>query len=507
MRVPAATGVSRVAARLLGRLSPKLLMLSSVKSDQSEKDIKAGWSLRQTVAGLFVMVVCIIGAIILKKNSALCLIMNVLFWFCLGFLLTKDRGIRDNARYFIPLIPLYYLTFYFNRDVVELWDKIFNSDTPRYLAEATNSVIQVRHMGFPVLIFPYSFLNDVGLMLFNIPNLGREYLYIEIALIGTIAVTVFSRLVSCYESSRTITILASYSLALSLAFWSLSSVIDTFVVSTMLFMLFLLHVREYYETGSIERCISLALITVIALALSLENGYFVVLFGFALTYNKLVEKRMSNWAHGVLYLGIVALGFVLMLKIAEITVGPNFYHTSGDRKFAMPATNLVENLYHYTSRFLDVKGGMSVSELLKGGFRIFVMSVSAQHGTPVDQYYIDSRMLLSVSSVGYISLSVAIIAMSVIGLIADGRREMRFLVSVILLAQAIRFMFTAVYNRQDSTLFSTPSLAMFWLLIGFGLNSYLGGAKRLSGRLSGIFLALVCGFLLVNNGWYLLGIK
>ena len=75
---------------------------------------------------------------------------------------------------FLPLTLLYYFTFYFNRELVEIWDKILNSDTPRYLEEAASFRVQARHLGFPIVTFPYVATNRLGSTLFGAPSRVRE---------------------------------------------------------------------------------------------------------------------------------------------------------------------------------------------------------------------------------------------------------------------------------------------------------------------------------------------
>jgi hypothetical protein len=102
---------------------------------------------------------------------------------------------------FLPLAPLFYFTFFFNRELVENWDKILSSDTPRYLLEATSVRIQTRHLGFPVITFPYVALNRLGSPLFDLPSRERERLYLQVAVAGTLATTLLYATLLEYERS------------------------------------------------------------------------------------------------------------------------------------------------------------------------------------------------------------------------------------------------------------------------------------------------------------------
>ena len=350
---------------------------------------------------------CVGVTVVATSQGVLAIALNVGFWLSvLALAFTQVQP--SQLRLFLPLIPLFYFTFFFNRDVVETWDRVLHSDTPRYLLEATSARIQTRHLGFPVITFPYVAVNRLGSTLFDLPTLGREFLYLQVAAAGTLATTqLYATLLegerSLFQWARIRAALIAYGFALSFAVWSLSSVVDTFMVSTMLLLMFLLGLRHFVSTESTVSCVTVALITVLALLISLENIYFVGLFGLGLAYEYVHARRRWIIKQGSLYVTIVVVTFALMLQSAAAAAGPAFYRTSGDERFTSSSTNLVQNLYRYTSRFVDLQGAFSARAAMGVGFKTSVMAITAQQQVPVEDYVTPSR-LFTIGNLTYFSL-------------------------------------------------------------------------------------------------------
>jgi hypothetical protein len=460
-------------------------------------------------ATLLAALFCVVATLVAADQGVLSIALNLGFWLCV-FALASAHAPLSQLRLFLPLTLLFYSTFYFNREVVEIWDKILNSDTPRYLLEAKTFRTQTRHLGFPVITFPYVAVNRLGSTLFGLSNLGREFLYLQVALAGTLGATLIHATLLQYESStsrlpRIRAVLVAYVFALSFAVWSLSSVIDTFMVSSMLLLMFLLDLRYFFLTESTISCVTLALITVVALLISLENVYFIGLFGLALTYRYVCGHRRWIVKHGLLYLTIAVVTFALVLQIAALAAGPDFYRTSGDASFPAPSTNLKDNLYRYIRRFVDLEGALSVWEAMRVGFRTWVMAITAQQDVPVEDYVIPSRRLTTGNLV-YFSLVLPLVVVGMRGLMRRLPRHVRFMVIVLIGMLMIRYVFMLVYARDQNALFATPSIAGFWLLIGLGLSQHSDTVRRWGERVVVAVLTILGIFLLINNGYYLLHI-
>jgi hypothetical protein len=203
----------------------------------------------ERVGTSIVALLCIVVTVVATSHGAWIIALNLSFWACI-LALAFGHAAPSHLRLFVPLVPLFYFTFYFNRDVVEIWDKILNSDTPRYLMEAAALRTQTRHIGFPVITFPYVTVNRLGNSLLQLSNVGREFLYLQVAFAGTVAASLLYSTLLHYEQSgsrwpRIRAALVAYCFALSFAIWSLSSVVDTFMVSTMFLMMFLMKLRHF----------------------------------------------------------------------------------------------------------------------------------------------------------------------------------------------------------------------------------------------------------------------
>src|SRR4029450_2296448 len=254
--------------------------------------------------------------------------------------------------------------------------------------------------------------------------------------------------------------------------------------------------RYFFLTESTISCVTLALITVVALLISLENVYFIGLFGLALTYRYVCGHRRWIVKHGLLYLTIAVVTFALVLQIAALAAGPDFYRTSGDASFPAPSTNLKDNLYRYIRRFVDLGGALSVWEAMRVGFRTWVMAITAQQDVPVEDYVIPSRRLTTGNLV-YFSLVLPLVVVGMRGLMRRLPRHVRFMVIVLIGMLMIRYVFMLVYARDQNALFATPSIAGFWLLIGLGLSQHSDTVRRWGERVVVAVLTILGIFLLI----------
>jgi hypothetical protein len=453
---------------------------------------------------------CCVGlTIVAAGNGGLMVALNFGFWVCVLGLAFAHVPL-SQLRLFLPLVPLFYFTFYFNRELVEVWDKILNSDTSRYLSEAATLRIQARHMGFPVISFPYATVNRFGSAMFQLSNVGREFLYLQIALAGAVASTLLYATIRQYERSplpwpRIRAALVAYGFGLSFAVWSLSSVIDTVMFSTMLLLVFLLHLRHFVLTRSSVACVTVALITALAILISLENVYFVVLFGLALVPRFVRGPTPRIIRHASLYVAVVIATFGCLLQITAVTAGPGFYRTSGDEEFSSPSTDLAENLYRFSRRYVDLEATRSVLPAIGVAYKTWVMSVTAHQDALVENYVIPARRLTK-GNVVYFSLILPLVLLSAHGLLRRHPKDIHFIVITVVGLLTIRYVFMLFYARNQNALFATPSIAGFWLLIGLGLSQHGAAVDGRTDKLVVLLLLTMSIFLLLNNGYYLLHI-
>jgi len=203
------------------------------------------------------------------------------------------------------------------------------------------------------------------------------------------------------------------------------------------------------------------------------------------------------------YTLVVFVTFFSIVKIGEITRGEQFYHTYGHGRFSKPAISITENLYQFTSGWLDLNDATSFDQALKVGFRVFVMGVKAQRQLSADKYWGETRYAFTTNNIFYFLLLAPILIFTSFGWFKESDRQKVFLFWVLIFALLLRHLFMMVFNSAQCILFSCPSIAIFWLISGLGINTFITGRNAAINRSMVGVLVLLCVMLFVHNIWYL----
>ena len=472
----------------------------------------------QARASLAAGAVAVSAANVLLAGPYTALLFNLGFWaFLLALLRAQGLGWRD-FRYLLPLPALYYVTFAGRRGLSSSYDMVLGADAARYLKEAAELTAGVRHLGYAVITWPYVALSRAGRLLgpeISDPaggyeagggplpepfGLGVEYLHLQSALIGAIAVVLLARILGGLGAEGWRRWGIAYGFGLSFSVWMLAGVLDPQIVSVMLLLLLLLGLLRYLEhpgeTGWLEPCA----ICTLAVSMSIENLYMPLLFGVA-WWMRRRPRSPRDFLEPALFALALAVALGTFLLAAAAAAGPRLY-TVDMTRFGVP-DGIVSHLRVFTTLYLEIGPGLAPAELGRTAAQVFVMAVRAQPGVPVDRYRFDAEALATPANGLYAALMVALVIVAAAGLRRhDGRA--RAFIAVLVAGLVARQAFVSVYDRWESVLFSLPSLALLWLLLGIGIAAApLEGRRE---RLLAATLMVLLALLIVSNAAYVLDV-
>ncbi|HEV8336313.1 MAG TPA: hypothetical protein VGR67_07870 [Candidatus Polarisedimenticolia bacterium] len=456
------------------------------------------------------MLLAILGSLALgPRVQGASLGCNLCFWaFFLAFLRRRGTFGRGFPP-FLFFLPLFYLLSFFHRETTERMDYLFGSDMARYLKDALSFTTGPRHIGVSILTFPFKDLERLGEAL-GVPRLGHEYLYLQSALIGWIAVVLFHRALGAVAAAglRRIAFLLTCVFAFSLAILAFSSLFETFLASLMFLLLFLESAGRYARTGGVFEGAILALLTLLALSMSLENVYLAPVFVVTAVLRATRRGGTGILREAAVYAATLLVGFCLLVITARGSMGPAFYPTWEDKLFPSASANLATHMDHFLVFHSDFSRLLDPRAYLAGIYRFFVMSILAQPWRPVTAYMWDLKNLrpLAPANLAYECLLLVLLVVSGRGLIQrlkDGDFETLFRVATLGSILVIRQTMVTFYAWRGCILFAPPSIMALWLLVGAGL---LGKANQSgwSVRVAEIALLLMALLLLGVNGAYLL---
>ncbi|MEW6367430.1 MAG: hypothetical protein AB1714_22610 [Acidobacteriota bacterium] len=437
---------------------------------------------------------------------------NLLFWAALlGFLTCSDRALA-GLLCFCPLWATYFLTFRFSRPVIERWDYVFNSDTARYLQEAMAFLTTPRHLGFPVITFPLALLDELGSRYLGIPRLGREYLYLQCALVGCLAVKLLCKVLAADIPSKRLRILTACGFACSLATWAFSSVIETFMLSALLFLATLHHLRAYSESGTLSSFAPIPGLALVALCVSIENIYLVALFVLTIAWRAALYRRAPAWSHLIICAGMLAAGILSMLWIAERGMGPGCYAGGSGQQVGGSAEDIIDHLHRFTSDYRPRTPLTSVGLHAGLMYRVFVMSVRAQLNTRPQNYTRKPRGQLRPTAEDLIYygsfLTLVVMAGRGLWLVAGGGdQQRRLLVALLAVTLVLRHAFMFLFATQQCILFSLPSILCMWMLVATGTSRLVSGRSKAVRLLVGACFWAIVVLLVLTNLAYLLQIQ
>jgi len=439
------------------------------------------------------------------------LLFTLVFW-ALLFLFLHHRGVRvSDGLPFLPLLPLYYLTFFFHRGAPLTMDYVFGSDTARYVQEAMQYSTLPRHIGLGIFSFPLDFLDRIGEGLALNISLGREFLFLQSAMLGVTSVVLFARLIRPSGRLSWGALLTAYVFALSLAVWAFSSLFESFMPSLLFLLLALEASRDIFRNAAIRDGAALGLISTLAMTMSLENIYFLLLLPIVL----LTRKSKPSLRRTAQLAGVVAaalpLGFLPLLAAARRTAGPDFYQDWAVDRAGSADTSLAENLGRFVafhsrpSRLADPRSYVS------SVFRIFVMSIRAQPGRPAMTYMwkLEEVSPFSPANLAYGALLVGLVLIAGRNSLAALRSrdaESACWLAMLAMLVILRQIFVTCYAWRASILFSLPSILALWLFVGRWLVPPDRNPHTRQQLLGMICLALLAALLLVSNLSYVLAI-
>jgi hypothetical protein len=433
---------------------------------------------------------------------------TVIFWSALLVLWWRDSERHPWETGLVLLLTLcYWGTFLLSRDLVQVSDYILNSDTARYLEEARALTAQPRHAGFVVITFPLVCLSKLGQSFAGWPWLGREAIYLQCSLAGALAMAMMFRVLIRASVERLTALTTSTAFGFSLVIWAISSVVETFILSVLLLLFLIVELRRFMRTGSGIHMMNAALISFLALGISLENIYHLVLYMFTLAWRVAWMREGVRWSHAVIY-PLVAVGGVLaLIWVQSAMIGPGYWRTPwGDRLHNAPATNLVEHLDHFATPY----GGFALrgpSSWSGTAYRSFVAAIIAQPTQKPMTYGVrlDSRQALGGSNVPYLLLLAILTVTAMIGFREQIRRVQGtgFLVALLLLVVLVRHFAMAGFAPRQGVLFSPPSILALWMLLALGISGFSAarGTRRIA-RLGPVALLIMVTLLFVTNLFY-----
>lgn len=436
-----------------------------------------------------------LAAAVSRSDSSFALPFNALFWVSL---LLTIRGLAGSLRalpLFVPFGILYFFTFLGRRELPERLNFLFDSDTFRHLKDlAPGLYVEARHLGYPVLTFPFNALKEfVG------ETVASEYLYLETAACGMFGAFLLFVLLRKERVERVRAFLVSSLFACSIAVWTLSSVIDTYAVSVMLLFGFLILLKEYVERPVFRSCVLLALYAAVMLLISLENLYVLILVTSALLYARIRRQRTFRLRSMFLFEAIAITAVMSAMLLSERVMGPELYHTYEDNT----ATNVVESVTRWGSSFLHLENVWSPVQCGRVLFHVFVMAVTAQTGVSPEFYTLVPGLLSRGENMIYYIVMSTILAMAFTGIRARKEWSSRLMIAILLILIAMRHVFMMVFGPNENVLFSLPSVAAFWVIIGLGLGGMPVVSHR-GGRMIDAMLAGAAMFLFFHNLQYLL---
>ena len=255
----------------------------------------------------------------------------------------------------------------------------------------------------------------------------------------------------------------------------------------------------------LEEAAELALITVAALTISLENGYLAIVLMAAVPWILRGRERRKVLRAAAAYAGLVLLVFAIVVAVAAHGRAADFYSTWGDENFASAATGLPTHLQHFASNYVRFDEGLSPKGILVTGFRVFVMSIRAQAGIPIETYTWEPTrdLLLRPANVAYLAILSTLVLMAARGWrsIVRQRDEQRLFLGFVLgVVVVLRQAAVTLLAPRESLLFAPPTHAALWLLVGMGLAGLLTRG-RLRVASTTLLAALAIVVIVSNLAW------
>lgn len=464
--------------------------------------------MRPTIPLLCGMLAAMLAAVSLARLPVAVLIFNLLFHLLLVRLMLRLPHGRRGILTGLPFVALYQVPFVFRRDITGLFDWVLETDTLKYLEEAGTLVVLPRHVGMPLFTFPYSPLEALGQAVSGLAGLGREGLHLQSAFLGAISVGLLYALLRRLGSSARIALLAAWVFGVTLAPWAVCGAIESFPVSLVLLGLLLHFLIGGGETAAAHgvpgRWLEPALLTALALGVSLENVYFLPLLILAL----IPRHRPAVLAAT---LGVAVLPCFLMLAAARAHQGPDFYHTWKDDEYGRHPDGIADHMDHFSRDYLEWDNLVSPASHAGVATRIFLMSMRGQVARANAIY---PRRLIGVrplapANLAFLTALGALALLAAAGLVRRLRRAepgLPMALAVLLTLLLARHGMILIFRPAETALiFAAPSLLALWALIGIGLRE--APARHLPETVAAVLLAGLVVLLAASNLGFLLAIR
>jgi hypothetical protein len=432
-----------------------------------------------------IVALCSIGGVAMAsvRSPLVTGLLGAAFWAALAaYLATALKQVRGLA-WFLPLVPLYGLThrlFLFGWKRVTLEQAIFGTDGQRFLGLARRWEVEGRHPAWSLFTFVGHPAEELGRWL-GVEGVGRFTVHLETALCGALAAWLVFRLCSLH-APRVHALLSGWFFALALAIWAHAAVIDTYIVSVFLLLVFLWEAQAW-SAGERERPVILGLVTGVLLGISLENAYVPLL---CVALHPLLSGARRSWRSLLGYTGTAAGVYALL-------AGATFLVERGAGVGADTAEQV--------GRYLQLGKLFSPFNFVKVLFSETIGSVVAQHNALERRYYsLAIPRIPDAPTTAYVVMCAALLAMA---LPFARRSELARWPLLYLLAGifVVRHVFLMVFNPAESILFVGPSIAVLALALGWGAALVRERPRRLLWY--SIVLAALDLLLFLTNATYL----
>lgn len=460
------------------------------------EDAAAGKRVTRSLAPPAVVVLAMVAASVLPAGHPwLAVAASAVFW---AGLVATIASLEPSVlrMWWVPVLAIvYFATFLAKPAALLIPDYVFNSDTWRYLREAAAHRIQVRHIGVPAVTFV-----AVGL--------GMRAVLAQCAAAGALLVGTFHALAGRLGSRGAMRGTLTVIFAFSLATWALSSAVESFALSALFLALTLSATAIWAESLELVDAMRVGWLVLASLGLSLENATVFPTLAVAIVA---IGGGRRAAAGALAAAGIAGAGIAAWIPAVAAAQGPGFYATWGDQGFAAPATNVAENLVHFSHDYLAPHRLLTWRGHVETVWRIFVMSVRGLAVADPSRYpgLLNRPMFLAPGELLCAAL-LGGLALAALPRLARGWRERsaawRATIAACLATLVVRHLFLTTYAWTQSLLFALPSLLALDLLLAAGLapDADRGVARRWRAQAVAVALAAL---IVITNAWVLVKIQ
>ena len=440
---------------------------------------------RRRIAAWSIMALCMIASVTLTqlRSPLFAGVLALGFWGALLAYLVSFAELRRSLWAALPIWGLYCglvarFTFTWRGHVIE--PPLLGTDGQRFVIWANQWLLERRHVGWSLFTFAIHPGEAAGRSI-GLEGAGRWVLHAEVALCGALAAVFLFALVRDRGVPRAVAWLSALFFAFALGPWAMATAIDTYIVSVFLFVVFLRELVRCLESAPRVPWV-LALVSGIALCISLENVYLPLLFLGLFPFVRRDVRR--PWTHALGYAAVTGAVVLAGLAVQRLCAGP--------------PERIPDTIVHHVERFSSLASLVDPGTLLRVAFHETIGSVVAQRSRTIVLYSRGLPGVLDGVTVLYLGLLVALFVAGARSARAGELARSPF-AWTLAATLVLRHGFMTAYAPSETILFSAPSIAVLAVLLGCGAAA-LHGRKLL--WYGAAFLALDL-LLLLSNGEFL----